>query len=644
MSYRIGILNNRFLVAVAGCAGGALLFCGVVSPVFAEYDEMKVLEMFYEDKELVVTPTREPKPISQVAENVTVITAKEIRALNAHTLGEVLNTIPGIHVEPRVTPGGLSTRLAIQGSEPNHVRVIMDGVTINNVTDFLADVGAIPVQRIAAVEIIKGPASSSWGSSLGGIINIITKSPDESRGLGGMVSASMGERTTGDFRLELSGARSSLGYYLAADGITADGLFANSSVDSGNVYGKFTWDPREDTRLLATYSYSKGKRGEGEFPLYGYKLNGDYDHLITTLNVTHALSESLDLDVSGRFSRRDYGEVYRALGTGLELGKTAYEQPNLGASAKLVWRTGIHSVILGGDYDNGTISSDLSEILTPARTTSDVRFERWAIFTNDTIVWNSLSITPGLRFDRTSTSGEFLSPSIGLTYSLDDHTVLRAYVARGFNIPSLVSTTTGALLLQANPHLKVEKVWSYQVGFESTLLKYLWVKSTLFHHDVYNFQAFDGTRGSYINLGKQYRQGVEVEARTVPLFNTTLSAGYTFINARGPFFDADYELAGGKVPNIPRHTWDVAINYDDRNFLRGGLVGRHTSWNAREDYNSRESAMIWDLTGGVRFLNAKQISGELFFTAHNVFNGSQYLLDLFKNPGRWFEGGLRFNF
>lgn len=637
MTFRDKIVKKRISVATAACAGAVLwLGCSVVT-AWADNDEMKVLEMFYEDKELVVTPTRDPKPISQVAENVTVITAKEIQALNAHTLGEVLNTIPGIHVEPRVTPGGLSPTLSIQGSESNHVRVIMDGVTMNNVSDFLADVGAMPVQRIAAIEIIKGPASSAWGSSLGGIINIVTKSPDESRSVGGMVSASMGERTTGDFRLELSGTRSSLGYYLAADGITSDGLLPHTNVDSGSVYGKLTWDPHEDTRVFATYSYSRGSRGLGEFPQYGLLQDGDYEHLVATLGMSHALSESLDLDIVGRFSQRDYSDVSNVLGTGEELSKNSYEQPNLGASAKLTWRTGIHSVNIGTDYDNGTIEAELRENGGTVRSKTHGRLERRAIFANDTIVWNNWSITPGLRYDWTSTSDDFFSPSIGVTYNLSDHTVLRAYVTRGFNIPSLTATTVGAQGLQPNPHLEVEKVWSYQLGFETTLLRYLWLKNTVFRHDVSDFLAFDGATNSYVNQGKQRRQGVEVEVKTIPVFNTTIGAGYTFIDARD-------RLADERVPNIPRHTWDVTINYDDRKLLRGGLVGRYTQWNAREDFNSRENAMIWDLTGGVRFLSAGQVSGEVFFVAHNLFNGSQYLHYFFRNPGRWFEGGLRFNF
>ena len=53
-------------------------------------EEMEVLRLFYKEKDLVVSSTRHPKPVSQVAENITVVTAKEIEEMNAHTVAEVL--------------------------------------------------------------------------------------------------------------------------------------------------------------------------------------------------------------------------------------------------------------------------------------------------------------------------------------------------------------------------------------------------------------------------------------------------------------------------------------------------------------------------------------------------------------------------
>src|SRR4030067_1926321 len=79
-----------------------LFFFFFYHPAYAQIEEeMKILRMFYKEEELVVTPTRYPKPISQVAENITVITYKEIESMNTHTLTEVLNTIPGIQVDIR---------------------------------------------------------------------------------------------------------------------------------------------------------------------------------------------------------------------------------------------------------------------------------------------------------------------------------------------------------------------------------------------------------------------------------------------------------------------------------------------------------------------------------------------------------------
>ena len=65
-------------------------------PAFAQTErEMTTLKMFYDEDDIVVTPTRYPKSISRVAENMTVITAEDIKAINAHTLGGCALLCPG---------------------------------------------------------------------------------------------------------------------------------------------------------------------------------------------------------------------------------------------------------------------------------------------------------------------------------------------------------------------------------------------------------------------------------------------------------------------------------------------------------------------------------------------------------------------
>jgi len=149
-------------------------------------EEMQLLQLYYRTDDLVVSPTRHLKPICQVAENVTVVTAKEIEAMNAHTVAEVLNRIPGLFISFN-REFGTNSFIQVQGTEHYHTLVLVDGIRWNFLSDGGAETNTIPVGIIDRIEIIKGPASSSWGSSLGGVINIITKSLKNTTAAGGTI-------------------------------------------------------------------------------------------------------------------------------------------------------------------------------------------------------------------------------------------------------------------------------------------------------------------------------------------------------------------------------------------------------------------------------------------------------------------------
>lgn len=594
-------------------------------------DDLKILEMFYEDKDLVVTPSRDPKPISQVAENITVITAKEIQAINAHTLADVLRFVPGIQVDVR---GGFASvdNVSIQGSSPRHALVLIDGVAQNYLSSSVADLGGIPVQQIERIEIIKGPASSTWGSSLGGVINIITKSPDENRRFGGTASASIGERTTGDFRTDLSGTVGGLGYYLYAGGLTSDGLRSGMAVDRGDFYTKLSFEPTDELRLLFTLGYGKGSRDEGVVPTYDALLRDETRNLFYTFSLNNALSDKVDLDMSIRGAERRFDQAQLALKSGVEQ-SDSFKDGSVGGSAKMTVRDGIHQLVIGADYDNGVLKAD-------SISGGRQRLEKWAVFANDTIVVGNFSLTPGLRYDWTSTNGDFISPSIGATYTLYDKTILRAYVARGFSIPPLSATYAGGSFLVPNPGLGVEKVWSYAVGFETTALNAFWLKSTVFRHDVsngLNTESLPNGNFVAVNKDKQRFQGVEAEIKSVPVFNTSVLGGFSFVDARDRGTD---EILQG----IARYTIDFGVDYDDRKTLKGTLRGHYIWWNAAQDSGGDYSTIIWDLTCAKKIFENSSVAADFFFTAHNLFNGSQYLDKNFQNARRWFEGGLRVAF
>lgn len=622
----VAIIRGNFVkAAIRACSLAALLF--LAASAFAQSDEeMDILRMIYKDQDLV-TPTRSPKPISQVAENVTIIGADEIEAINAHTLTDVLLHVTGVQVDNRGGPGS-ATNVLIQGSDPTNVQVTIDGVSLNNLASNFAEIGSFPVQLIERIEIIKGPASSAWGSSLGGIINIITKSPDPDRQFGGTASAAIGERTTADLRTDFSGTVGSLGYYIYGGGITSDGLTPNTPFDGGNLYAKLQWQAAKQARLQLSVYYDKGARGDSQAPDLAFGETNE--RLFVTPSLSYDLTDELNLDISGRVVKKRTSQFLDQVSSSVELDRTSTDDLNLGGSIKLNWRKGPSNLLAGFDYDNGTLESN--DILNGKQ-----KQEKWAFFVNDTLSLWDFSLTPGVRYDHTSTNGDFVSPSVGLTYTLFEKTILRGYVARGFNTPPLADTFGDGIFLLANPNLKPEEVWSYSAGVETGAARYLWIKATAFLHDIHDVITLGQTAEYYVNSGSQRRQGVEAELKTVPLFHTSLMTGYTFIDIK--------DLTTGQViTGLPRYTWDMGIDYDNPEILRGALRGHYIWWNADASNSARYSAMIWDLNLSRKFVDRDGMTVEAFFSAHNLFNGSQYLLGVFPNPGRWFEGGLRFKF
>jgi vitamin B12 transporter len=299
-----------------------------------------------------------------------------------------------------------------------------------------------------------------------------------------------------------------------------------------------------------------------------------------------------------------------------------------GASAKLTWKNKNHHVVVGSDYDNGT--SDINS--------NKKRLRKFAVFANDTIIFDKFSVTPGIRYDDVNITGGFVSPSLGATYKISDNTLLRAFVARGFSIPILSASADNEIYyFKGNPDLAVEKVWSYQLGVETGILKYLWLKVSAFRHEISdvivdNILSEEPFLWTKMNEGDQTRQGVEIEMKTMPFYNTTFSAGTTFIDVSG----------SGSDTNTPKYTYDLSLEYNDKKSLRAVLKGHYIWWiNAFDgDYNS----FVFDLNVIKSIYKKEDHTLEAFLTAHNIFNSSQYAIGDYKNPKRWIEGGLRYKF
>src|SRR5690348_555532 len=124
---------------------------------------------------IVVTATRSPQRLSTLLADVTVIGADEIARAGQSGLTELLSRQPGIEISANGGPASTSA-VFLRGANNAQTLVLIDGVRVASSTNGAAAYEAIPVDQIDRIEILRGPASSLYGSdAIGGVIQIFTK-------------------------------------------------------------------------------------------------------------------------------------------------------------------------------------------------------------------------------------------------------------------------------------------------------------------------------------------------------------------------------------------------------------------------------------------------------------------------------------
>ncbi len=126
--------------------------------------------------DIVVTGTRTEYAVDEAPVPVQVISREEIRSVSAVNVAEALDRIPGIYVKQNQQFGLGANTVRMQGTEANQVAILRNGRRFRGGVNGVVDLRDIAVEDIERIEIIRGPASSLYGSdAMGGVINIITR-------------------------------------------------------------------------------------------------------------------------------------------------------------------------------------------------------------------------------------------------------------------------------------------------------------------------------------------------------------------------------------------------------------------------------------------------------------------------------------
>jgi vitamin B12 transporter len=121
---------------------------------------------------IVVTPGRTAEPLADTLGDNNVMSRDELDTLPNGTLADALAREHGIEALNYGGPQPLSS-VNIRGTNSNQSLILIDGLRINSATTGDAPLGAIPLNSIERVEIVRGTASSLYGAdAIGGVINI----------------------------------------------------------------------------------------------------------------------------------------------------------------------------------------------------------------------------------------------------------------------------------------------------------------------------------------------------------------------------------------------------------------------------------------------------------------------------------------
>jgi outer membrane cobalamin receptor len=175
---------------------------------------------------VLVTGTRSEHLQSQVTVSSKVLTADWIDNRNGNTAAEVVENTGGLYVKDEGGFAGLKT-LSIRGSGDSQVLVLLDGQRLNAAQDGSVDISSIPAESLEKIEIVKGGHSALMGTdAVGGAVNLMTKNPLPSKGLGyGFQSTvgSFGTRIVGTYG---AGRMGPAEVYLAYNRSRSEGNFS----------------------------------------------------------------------------------------------------------------------------------------------------------------------------------------------------------------------------------------------------------------------------------------------------------------------------------------------------------------------------------------------------------------------------------
>jgi vitamin B12 transporter len=518
---------------------------------------------------VVITATRTETQADRTASSITVISREQIEQAQFRQLADALRTVPGMTVVNPGVIGNVATVLT-RGTATKDTLMVIDGrpVPFNLAGSF--NVETMALDNVERVEVLRGPAASLYGGrSMGGVINIITRS---GQGLEKPETTAFFEAGSyGTFREGLStlGSAGDVDWAFEASRTDIQGQRLNSQFEQSNVAGRIGWQIAEDLRFdLDTRYYTANVgvpgsryrflRGPGFSTVLASDSGADPDgNLFTefwslsprlTWQTTDDWTQTLTYSHS-QF-RQAASNIDRLYITDLEHNNRISSRTDWLEYQSIVQIRDVWKLVAGAWMQDQNIYryNDNSE-----EVDIDQNFTNWALFLQSQAeLLPGLNLLSGLRYDAFSDFDDAVTWRAGVSYRIPVlRTLLHANYGTAYTPPTPQDITP---MFGGDPALvQPEHSQGYEIGIEQPLIgEQLVLQATGFRNDIHDTYQYLAPTYLPQAVGEATTQGIESNLSWAPCKDFRINFGWNYLDAQDDTNDV-------RLVRRPRHALNGGI-------------------------------------------------------------------------------------